>query len=411
MFILFAAFLNLIFFQEAQAQVDLHKAIPTFEQKIVTLSKKKKIPGFAVGIIKNRDVIYMKGFGVRSLQTKAAITPATVFQLGSVSKTIGGTLIGILQKEGLLELHHTINTYLSDFTYAPGILTLKHILTHTSGIPRTGFNALVESEKLTREEIFKRLEKAETKCKPGGCYDYHNVMYGLSALVVEKVTQKTYENALKTYIFDPLHMKTASASYEGLMRHKNRALPHQKTKKGFVPSKDYRKGYYEIAAAGGINASLTDMCSFLAAQMGANPEILPSETLKILHTAYTPARDVFKKNPENIKRFKGSFYGIGWRILDYEGEKVLFHAGWVKGFINIIAFIPSKKVGIVILQNAETSFPWVALMTFVDTVLGIQGREWDKTSPHYKKMDKKKSKLILLKKVKRKKLKNIAKAL
>jgi beta-lactamase class C len=175
-------------------------------------------------------------------------------------------------------------------------------------------------------------------------------------------------------------MHTASATMEDLLESPNRASPHQKDAHGKYHAVKYRKGYYEAAPGGGINASLRDMEHFLMLQLGHKGDFLPKEIMDLVHTPHMHAKDVFEKNPRNINRFRSSFYGIGWRILDYEGHKIVFHGGWVKGFINIILFIPEKDIGIVVLQNAETSLPWVVAMTFADTVLGVEGRIWEKPS-------------------------------
>ncbi len=384
--LLFFCYLFLFSFSpvfEAEAngkgEINLARILSHFEQKLIDMAHQKGIPGFAAGVVYQGNVVYTKCFGVRSIKTKAPITPATVFQLGSISKAITGTLMGMLHQKKLLQLDDKVATYIPSFSYQPNRLTLRHILTHTSGLPRYGFNALVESERLKRSQIFDRLQKVQGTCLPGKCYDYHNVAYSLSAPVVEAVTGKTYEEALKVHVFEPLGMVNASASFEGINRLENRASPHQKTRTGYIVSPSYRKGYYEVAPSGGVNASLSDMCTFLAAHMGTRQDILAPQTLAMLHTAYTPTKDILEKNPVNIKRFKGSFYGVGWRILDYEGHKIVFHGGWIKGFVNIIAFIPEKQVGVVILQNTETSFPWMMAMNFIDNILGIEGRDWART--------------------------------
>ncbi len=391
----FLSFVFLFFFSAfAHGSVNLQKIIPSFDQKLIALAKAKGIPGFAAVIVSQGKPVYTQCYGVTSLATQKPITPHTVFQLGSVSKTITSALFGVLFQKGLIAPQDKVSQYLPNFNYQPGVLTLHHLLTHTSGISRAGFNALVEAEKLKRDQIFERLGRSESATIPGTMYDYHNVAYGLIAPIIEAAIQQSYEDALRTYIFKPLNMHNASASYEGLMAQKNRAYPHQKTKSGgYTVCSQYRKGYYEIAPAGGVNASITDMAAFLASQMGAAPKTLTPQTLNMLHSPLIPAVDFFTRNPANRQKFKTSSYGMGWRVLDYRGTKILFHGGWVKGFSNIIAFLPSHQIGIVILQNAETSFHWIATMTLIDCILGIEGNHWGE-KPGAPKIIKRKTSLV-----------------
>lgn len=361
---------------------------PQEEQKIVDkvlvtlrdFMARKSVPGCAMAIVHRNKVIYEGGFGVRSLNTGAPITPETVFQLGSLSKPVSTALIQYLINEGVLSLDDRFENPEDILPPDAHNVTLRHILTHSTGIPRFGLNALIESERYDRDDLLKRLTYVKPKETAGQMYDYNNLVFSLAALMVEHKTNLSFPDALKKYLFTPLRMHTASATMEGLLSVQNHASPHQKDNKKQYHAVKYRQGYYQAVPGGGINASLRDMAEFLKMQLGHNEDFLPKESLDLLHTPHMHAKDVFEKNPRNVNRFRSSFYGIGWRILDYEGHKIVFHGGWVKGFINIILFVPEKEMGIVILQNAETSLPWVVGMTFADAVLGLEGHVWEKQS-------------------------------
>lgn len=374
----------------------INDIVQQIEVSMYSLAQKKNIPGFAAAIVYKGKVQKTICYGVRSLNDKAPITPQTVFTLGSVSKAITGTFLSTFLTKGTANLNTPLSYYIphlnntvrhphGDYTHT---MTLHHVLTHTTGIPRAGFNALIESDKhhdTALRHYFLRArdrfgapssKNAPAIYKPGYVYDYHNVGFALTEPVIHNITGQSFDQAITQYFFQPLGMKTASASLPGLLKFKNRAAGHQKNKKGYS-TKDYRWGYFQIPSAGGINASLLDMCAFLKAVLGHAPHVLSKQALAQIYTPYTHAPDMWTRNPVNRTRFNGSFYGLGWRILDYHGHKIVFHGGWVRGFINIVMMIPAYDVGIVILQNAETSFPWISAMRFVDAVLGIQGVEWD----------------------------------
>jgi beta-lactamase class C len=345
--------------------------VKNIEEKAKFLMKQKSVPGLAIGIIMGGEIVYAQGIGVRDMRTNASVTPETVFQLGSVSKAISGTLIGVLVQNKKLHLHGKIQDYLPKRSFGHEGMTLQHVTSHTTGIPRYGFNALIESESKSRDELHHRLTQTPLKCTPGACYDYHNVAFSLIDPIIEENVGMSFEKAAQNYLFTPLNMRHTTAHHAGISTCQNRAAPHQKTAKGPIACSKYRTGYYDVAPAGGINSNLNDMLQFLLAQLGHSPDVLSKETLKTIHTPLTPA-----KGPLYAHRFNNSSYGVGWKILDYQGHKIVFHGGWVKGFMNIIAFIPEKDVGIVILQNAETCAHWILTMSFFDEVLGNSPREW-----------------------------------
>ena len=355
------------------------KIVATTLSVLKNFMARKNVPGCAMAIVHRNKVIYEGGHGVRSVKTGEPMTPGTVFQLGSLSKPVSTALIQYLINEGVLSLNDRFASPEDILPPEAHNVTLRHILTHSTGIPRFGLNALIESERYNREELFKRLTRITPKESAGKIYDYNNLVFSLSALMVEDKTSLSFPKALKKYLFHPLNMHTASATLEDLLRVPNRAYPHQKDSKKQYHAVSYRKGYYEAAPGGGINASLRDMEQFLMMQLGHRKDFLTKESLDLFHTPHMHAKDIFERNPKNVHRFRDSFYGIGWRILDYEGHKIVFHGGWVKGFINIILFVPEKEMGIVLLQNAETALPWVVGMTFADAVLGLKGHAWDQS--------------------------------
>lgn len=374
--LLFLCFLFLNF----HATADIKVAVQKLNGRVTSVMQKKGTPGLAVGVVSGGKVLFAKGYGVKNLETKAPITPKTVFQLGSVSKALSGTLVGILVHMGKLNLNTTLKNYLPHYNFGHEAITLSHVLTHTTGIPRTGFNALIESEKKTRDEIHTQIARTPLSDDPGQTYDYHNAAFSLIDPIIERNLGIDFESALKTYLFAPLGMTSSSASHDALLACHDRASPHKKAKMGHVTCKNYRTGYYEVKPAGGMNSNLEDMLKFVNAQLGYEPSILNKTILSLIHTPRTHAKDIFLRNPINKKRFKTSSYGIGWRVLDYKGYKIVFHGGWLKGFINMMAFIPEKNVGIVILQNAETSAPWIITMNFLDDVLGHPETNWDPNS-------------------------------
>lgn len=345
------------------------------ENRIETAIKQKQIPGCAVAVVYKDQIIFLKGFGVKTMGRQDRITTDTVFQLGSVSKPIAATLAAVLEQKGLLGLDDPITEYLPDFALR-GVkdkrsLKVKNLLNHSTGVPRAGFNNLIEAHN-SYAHILGTIKKTPTRCPVGQRFDYHNAVFSLIAEVTMAATHNTFEDALSTNLLKPLNMTNTTSSYEGLLKCPNRATPHSRTpgKKGkLIPHDTYSRGYYNVAPAGGINSSIRDMALFLKAQLGGAQAVINSKMLSRLHKPTINAPNILKGYATTKKPVNNAAYGLGFRMADFAGEKIVFHGGWLRGFTNFIGFLPKQQVGIVILHNSESRFSTRLAMQFFDSFL------------------------------------------
>lgn len=371
-------------------------ALPKFESSISQIMEKKKIPGLAVAVVYKGKVVYIKGFGVRSIKTKEPVNKHTVFQLGSVSKAISSALILVLKRKKILHLDREVDIIPE---LQPGT-TLRHILSHTTGFPSGGFNRLIESG-TSPSIVQKKLVGLEPIAAPGEKFAYHNAVYNFLTSIIEYQTEKSFEDVLQEDLLQPLGMKSTSSTWEGYISRPNRTAAHSfiskggavktkgkgklKTKKGSrkgsggikqvvqVPS---REEYTNFPAAGGISSSIYDMSLFLAAIMGGRQDLFPTEEMKefITPTIHTP--DQWQRTHKFRDRITKTQYCLGWRHLTYAGNPIVFHAGWIRGVSPIVAFLPDQEVGVVILQNAESGVSFRLVMQFFDWVLGLPSKQW-----------------------------------
>lgn len=352
---------------------NLVAALRKIEAHIQNNVKNKVIPGCAIAVVHNNKVIFMNGYGVRTVGRPEKIDSDTVFQLGSVSKPIAATLASVLEQKGLINLDDPVRNYLPNFTLKglsnPNNVRIKNLLSHTTGVPRHGFNNLIETFE-PYPKIIRALQTTPMIAPVGKRYDYHNAMYSLIGEIAETATQKTFPEALSSNLLKPLKMTRTSATLEDLIRTQNRATPHTRMKKGGLrPATPYSSGYYSVAPAGGINSSARDMATFLKAQMGAFPEIISHRALRRIQTPQIPTHNVL--NAESGAKSKNPSYGLGWRILEFADQKLVYHGGWVKGFTNFVAFLPEEQLGIVVLHNGDTRFSSRTAVKFFETALGM----------------------------------------
>lgn len=336
-----------------------------FDNYLMQQHERYNTPGFAVAIVKKGEVIYQKGFGYRDLSSKLPVTPHTVFRIGSVSKGISAGLAGILENENRFSWKDPISKFIPDFTTNKkqwtDSLTVERILSHTTGYPYQAYTTLIE-DGLPLNDMINSLKKLPLSRHPGEIHAYQNVAYSLIEKVAEASTETPFDSLMKEKIFNPLGMTNASTDYHSIVSASNFAKPHFATRRGYYVSK-VSPTYYNAAAAGGVNASISDMGKWLVAAMGYRPDVLPYEVRKEL---FNPRTRIRVKNHylSRLDYPRFGHYGLGWRILDYPTETIIYHEGYVNGYKSAIGFSQTNDIGICILANAGGSLTSKALAEF-----------------------------------------------
>jgi beta-lactamase class C len=329
-----------------------------------------KLPGAAITIVKDTDIVFMKGYGMRKVGQPEPIDIHTVFRIASVSKTFASVLTGLLVEEDLLDWKDRIVEHIPDFclkdTAATRQLTINHLLSHTSGLMPHAYDNLIEAE-IPYKTIIQELKNIPVVGTPGNHYGYQNVFYSLIGDIVEKITWIPYEELIAQRLFYPLGMEDASLGWDAYMAETNRASPHISRYYRWIPVHD-KKAYYSVLPSAGVNASISDMAQWLRAMMGGRSDVIPSKILQMVH-----ARRI--RTPGERRRYhwngrvSNTYYGMGWRIFDYTGHTMITHSGSVEGYLAQMAFIPDLSIGIVVLMNSRRTDTLVP--TFFDMYLDL----------------------------------------
>ena len=313
--------------------------------------------GGAVVITYKGQVALIKCFGIKKSGENKPVDENTVFRLASVSKAITGVLAGILDEENIFKLDDNVVDYLPEFKLKNPENTrsvkVRHLLSHTSGLTPHAFDMMVE-DKVPLEKIIPRLNEVEIVGPPGLNYAYQNVMFSLYDPLLNAKTKKTFQKILNEKIFEPFGMKNASSDFESFEKNENKAFPHIKNEKGFVPAR-LNDRYYITVPAAGINASISDMGQFLIAISGKDDDLFSEQAREIVFTPHVESalRRTYYRNWDKID---SKHYAIGWRILNYKNRKVAHHSGYVLGYQAEIAICAEEEVGIAILSNSPNSF-------------------------------------------------------
>ncbi len=327
-------------------------ALKEFEGFVNTAIINHQVPGAAVAILKDTSIIFLKGYGLRDTRKPDLVSTRTIFRLGSVSKSLTASLTAVLVNEGILHWDDPVIDYLPDFKLkseeATKKLTLRHLLSHTIGLPYHAYTIMVEDH-APFDTLMDHLKDLDLIGEPGEIYSYQNVGFSLIGKVIEKATGKKLEQVFMEKLFEPLGMIDASASYEKIMKASNVAMPHYGTKPTTISS-----AYYSVAPAGGLNASIQDLGLWLKAMMGNAQNVLPQNRLDEM---FEPQVRAVARNHNfwQWKRVRKSYYGLGWRIITFSNDTIAYHGGYVNSYRCEVAINQKKKIAIAVLVNAPSS--------------------------------------------------------
>ena len=318
------------------------------------------IPGVSLVIVKDDQIIYLKGLGYKDYEKKVPVTPDTQFAIGSATKAFTALTVLMAQDEGKLSIDDSPKKYLPYFhMYDPDTdknITLRDLMSHSSGLNRTDLAMI--TGKLSRAELIQVAGQAKPTAKLHEKFQYQNIMFVAAGEAAATAEKSSWDKLISTRIFAPLGMTNSSLSVAQLQTAKDRSFGYNYN---FDTKETERLPYREIvqvAPAGSINSSARDMAQWLRFVLNGgsvNGKRLISET------SYSEwLKPQMKISPD------GKYsYGLGWFLQDWKGNKVVQHGGNIDGFNSMVAMIPEKKLGFVLLTNVSASNLGTDLMPLV----------------------------------------------
>ncbi len=345
------------------------------DARLQRLVRDRSMVGLAVGIVENGEIRFLKGYGVTRAGGSEAVTPSTVFRWASLSKGVAADMVARLAADGSLSLDDPIARYASSVRLPGGtenIATIADLLSHTTGLFAHAEDPRLE-EGMDPHVLRASMALLHNTCAPGACHAYQNVLYDAASEIVERVTGKPYGQVLRERFFGPLGMTTASASRAGLMASQSWARGHVG---GNPQTFEISDAYYRVPAAGGVNGSIQDLAIWMLANMGLAPDVLTPAMLQRVQTARIATPGETRRRARFRERTASTQYGLGWRVIDYAGHRVIGHHGGVKGYRSMIMFDPALKSGVVVLWNSASSRPNGIEYEVMDMVYHLPFRDW-----------------------------------
>ena len=324
------------------------------------------VPGMAIAVVKDDEVVLTHGFGVANVETETPVTPKTIFAIGSSTKAFTSAVVGMLVDEGTMSWDDPVTKYLPYFTMnvesddESAQVTLRDVLSHRTGFTRMGL--LFASGQIPREEVLLDATKAEPYVPLCEKFYYSNVMYMSAGIAASKAAGTDWDTLIKDRILEPLHMDSTTTS--GLQAEKDSRLSL-----GYLWDEDLQDYEYKplrnidnIGPAGSINSNVLDMAQWLRLHLGSGEyegrRLISEESLRETWT-------------KQIDIAQGVGYGMGWMIREWEGQPVIEHGGNTDGFTAQVAMLPESDIGFVLLTNASVSpLPPQAINLVWDTLLG-----------------------------------------
>lgn len=355
----------------AVASDQYSKSLSTIEEKVEARRKELGIPGMSLVIVKDDKVIYAKGLGFKDFENKVAVTPDTQFAIGSATKAFTALSVLMTQDEGKLSLDASPKTVLPYFKmYDPDTdknMTIRDLMTHSSGLNRTDLAMI--SGRLTRAELIRVAGEAKPIGKLREKFGYQNLMFTAAGEVVAVAQKQPWEKFIPERVFKPLGMTNSTMSMKEMEKAKDRSLGYLYNFDTKQTEKQPYRDIDQVAPAGSINSSANDMAKWLRFVLNGgtvNGKRLLSE--KGYAEWLKPQMKVNSSGSVN--------YGLGWFVQKWNDETVVQHGGNIDGFNSMVAMIPEKKLGFVMLTNVSASSLGGELMPIVwENILGKPAAE------------------------------------
>ncbi len=361
-------------------------ATDAIDKLVANALKTFDVPGIAVGIVKDGQLIFAKGYGLRSLATGKPMDEHTLFGIASNTKAFTATSLGILVDEGKLKWDDKVIDYIPEFRlYNPYVtqdFTIRDLLTHRSGMGLGAGDLMIwpDGSDFTRTDIIHNLRYLKQVSPFRAKYDYDNNLYIVAGEIVAKVAGMPWEEFVQKRILQPLEMKESATSFVRLKDTSNVIAAHGEVN-GKVQVIERSKGEL-MDAAGGIYSNVSDLSKWVIMHLNkgnygqdkknrlisprSHQDLWTPQTLMSVDT-YPPYNSHF------------AAYGLGFRLSDVKGYMEVSHTGGLAGMVTQITMYPELNLGIIVLTNQQVGAAFTAIANQIkDSYLGVSGIDWVK---------------------------------
>jgi CubicO group peptidase (beta-lactamase class C family) len=329
---------------EVQAQIGLFSAWLDGQLAI------RGLPGVVVGVVSDQELVWARGFGHAALDSDRPMATDTRFRMASHSKLFTATAIMQLREQGKVRLDDPVTDYLPWFAFHSASaddppVTIEHLLTHSSGLPREAGPHWSDLDFPTAAEVRALMADRQAAFSPEVRWKYSNLAYTIAGMVVEQVSGMTWAAYLQQNIFDPLGMSSSSVDREDAKMAIGYGIRMPDGTREVMPFVDARG----MAAATGLTSTVEDMARFVSAQFRQGPRggnrLLGTASLREMH---------------RVRMLESSWtsgQGIGFSVRRVDDKLFVGHGGGYPGYTTNTMIQLDSKVGVIVLTNTHDSDP------------------------------------------------------
>ena len=334
----------------------------TYDPIVDAVIARYHLPGIAVGVIENGQVVYTTTRGETIAGSGEKITTETLFKIASNSKAMTTALLGRLADEGKLAWDDPVTKYLPDFRMSDPWVTrnmrVADLLTHSSGLPEGGGDLMLwpEPNAFTRADIIHGLRYIKPGYSFRAQYQYDNLLYVVAGEVAAAAGGAPYETLMHREVFAPLGLDRCEVGTWNRDQVGNVAQPHYQKDGRNLPMREDGPSIPAItsAPAGGIRCDLSDMLVWAKNWLTPTPaqlQWLSAKQRRILQSPHMLIPVSEQRRAWDDTHVMA--YGYGWRMADMDGQWVVWHTGTLGGMYSMLALLPDRKSGFVFLINGE----------------------------------------------------------
>lgn len=313
---------------------------PRIDEYLQAEMKAQRIPGVSLAVIKNGQIILAKGYGFANVEHQVPVKPETIFQSGSMGKQFTATAVMMLMEDGKLALDDKINKFFTNTPESWSNITIRHLLTHTSGM--TDYPAGFDFRRdYTEDELYERAKAIPLAFQPGEKWSYSNLGYVMLGILIHKVSGKFYGDFLQERVFKPLDMSTARVISEADII-PNRASGYRLDNQGQLKNQNWVSPSLNTTADGALYLNVFDMAKWDAALY--TEKLLKRSSLEEIWT------------PVKLNNGKTHPYGFGWALGEIKGHRYVQHGGSWQGFkAQIIRYVDDKLTVVLFANQTRTN--------------------------------------------------------
>ena len=373
--------------QQAASSVTADR-LAAFDARVEAVRAQFDVPGIAVAIVKDGQVVLARGYGVREIGKPEKVDAHTMFAIASNTKAFTATALQMLAEDGKLAMDDRVIDHLPWFRMSDPYIThdlrIRDLLAHRSGLSLGAGDLLYwPTTDYTTREVAERLKDVPITGQFRGQYAYDNILFGVAQLVVEAASGMEFKQFLQTRIFTPLGMDETRYNADDLVAGDNVATGHAK-----LDFKDLRPvgtlTWRNVSGAGGLYSSVHDLTKWMNTQLaggvipGGDGRLFTEKRQREMWTMLTPIPVSKPSLPELLPAMPNFLgYGQGWMLSDYRGHRMVWHTGGWPGMVSRLTLVPGSNIGVVVLTNQEVGAAFNAVTyQALDMMLDEPSHDW-----------------------------------